>query len=160
MRVMFSKELASLFHRDLTRLSQELQAFPDDVLLWMTTPGISNSAGNLTLHLEGNLREYIGRQLGGVAYTRQREEEFTANGLSRLELVARIHDVRTIIPRVLEGLSEQSLQSTYPEKVLDTDMTTQQYLLHLYGHFSYHLGQIDYARRIFAKNGAVKFATL
>jgi hypothetical protein len=69
-------ELAALFRRDLNRLIQELRAFPSDEKLWAVLPGISNSAGNLILHLEGNLREYIGRQLGGVAYTRQRDLEF------------------------------------------------------------------------------------
>lgn len=70
-------ELAALVRRDLTRLLQQLQAFPNEAALWQTVPGISNSAGNLVLHLDGNLREYVGRQLGGLPYQRQRNLEFS-----------------------------------------------------------------------------------
>ena len=75
--------LAALFSRDLTRLVQELQAFPSDESLWERAPGVKNSAGNLVLHLEGNLREFVGRQLGQVAYKRARDQEFAPNGVSR-----------------------------------------------------------------------------
>lgn len=58
-------ELSHLFRRDLARLQQEVNAFNDDQGLWLRLPGVENTAGNLVLHLEGNLREFIGRQLGG-----------------------------------------------------------------------------------------------
>ena len=61
---MLATELAALFARDLRRLQQQLDAFPDDATVWATAPGVTNSAATLALHLEGNLREYIGRQLG------------------------------------------------------------------------------------------------
>jgi hypothetical protein len=60
----FTKDLAALFNRDLSRLNQQIEAFPDDETLWRTLPGITNSAANLALHIEGNLKEYIGRQYG------------------------------------------------------------------------------------------------
>lgn len=60
----FSNGLSMLFRRDLTRLNQQIEAFPDDASLWSVLPGITNSAGNLVLHLEGNLKEFVGRQLG------------------------------------------------------------------------------------------------
>ncbi len=65
---MLATELSALFVRDLERLIQELQAFPDTASVWKTAPGVTNAAGTLALHLEGNLREYIGRQLGQIAY--------------------------------------------------------------------------------------------
>ncbi len=101
-------ELAAPFHRDLTRLLEEISAFPGEDLLWRKLPGISNSAGHLMLHLEGNLREYIGRQLG--------------------------------------GLSRQP--STY------------QFLVSLSGHLNYHLGQIDYLRRVLTASGPVPFTQI
>jgi hypothetical protein len=57
----FSDELARQFKNNLLRLHQQVKAFPDDAALWRVPPGVANAAGNLTLHLEGNLRAFKGR---------------------------------------------------------------------------------------------------
>src|ERR1700689_3650762 len=123
--------LAALFSRALMRLIQELQAFPSDELLWQRAPGVKNSAGNLVLHLEGNLREYIGRQLGDVAYMRARDQEFALGGLSREELVRRMEQVKGLVAKVVAGLSDAGLASGYPEDVLQTPLSTHDFLVHL-----------------------------
>ena len=150
-------ELISLFTRDLRRVAQEIEAFPTDESLWQTAPGVTNSAGNLALHLEGNLREYIGRQLGGIAYTRQRPLEFSTTGLTRADVAARIDAVReTVIP----ALAKADLDALFPENVLGQPLTTRQFVLHLLGHLNYHLGQIDYLRRMNTGDGAIKLTGL
>ena len=150
-------ELISLFTRDLRRVAQEIEAFPTDESLWQTAPGVTNSAGNLALHLEGNLREYIGRQLGGIAYTRQRPLEFSTTGLMRADVAARIDAVReTVIP----ALAKADLDALFPENVLGQPLTTRQFVFHLLGHLNYHLGQIDYLRRMNTGDGAIKLTGL
>ncbi len=144
------KSLAALFRRDLSRLMQQLAGFPDGEAVWATPPGVTNSAGNLALHIEGNLREYIGRQLGGLPYDRNRPLEFTLTGLRRAELVSRIGEVSSAIPAIVESLSQDRLEAEYPEVVLDAPMSVQEFLMHLYGHLNWHRGQIDYLRRILA----------
>src|SRR5580704_10437509 len=104
-----TKGLAALFSRDLTRLIQELEAFPTDETLWQRAPGVKNAAGNLVLHLEGNLREYVGRQLGGVAYSRQRDQEFAQHGMSRGDLVRRMGEVKDLVATVVSGLADHEL---------------------------------------------------
>jgi hypothetical protein len=153
-------ELAALFRRDLTRLIQQLEAFPNDEILWQCAPGTTNSAGNLVLHLEGNLREYIGRQLGGVPYIRARSDEFATAALPVVDLLKRMESVRQLVPEVLMALSAEQLQATYPENVLGVPLSTQQFLMSLLGHLNYHLGQIDYARRILSHGTAVAYAGL
>ena len=157
---MLSTELAALFGRDLERLTQELEAFPDTASLWQIAPGVTNAAGTLALHLEGNLREYIGRQLGGIEYTRDRPLEFSQRGVEQQELLARIEAVQAMVPRVIEALSEQQLAATYPEQVLAKPIPTRQFLIHLSGHLNYHLGQIDYLRRFATQNGALNLVNL
>ena len=157
---MLSTELAALYARDLKRLIQELTAFPDSASLWQIAPGVTNAAGTLALHLEGNLREYIGRQLGGIEYVRDRPLEFSKRGLEQQDLIARIEAVRAAIPPVIEALSEEQLAAIYPEQVLSAPITTRQFLIHLNGHLNYHLGQIDYLRRITTGNGAITLAGL
>lgn len=153
-------ELAALFARDLTRLGQELRAFPDGESLWAVARGVANSAGTLALHLEGNLREYVGRQLGGIAYTRDRPREFSARGLARDELIERADALRAAIPPVIAALAPRSLEEPYPEPYNGATLSKRQYLLHLLTHLNYHLGQIDYLRRFTTGEGALELARL
>jgi hypothetical protein len=153
-------ELAALYRRDLAKVIQQLEAFPDGPALWQLAPGVTNSAGNLALHLEGNLREFIGRQLGDVAYQRRREQEFAAKGVPPAKLIAALEDVAELIPRVIGSLSDQVLAAPYPSQVVGGYASTQQFLLHLLGHLNYHLGQIDYLRRFLTRGGVVDYAAL
>lgn len=149
-----STELSALFRRHLARLGRQLDAL-DDVRLWEVRPGVTNSAGNLLLHLNGNLREYIGRQIGGVPYVRDRAREFAATGVPRSEMTASITELATLIPGVLERVPEARWSETYPEDVLGEPLTHRQFVVHLFGHLHYHLGQIDYLRRVLTGDGAL-----
>jgi hypothetical protein len=153
-----TKDLAALFDRDLAKLNREIAAFPDNAMLWRTLPGITNSAGNLALHLEGNLMEFIGRLLGQIAYSRKREMEFSLKGIGKDELAARIAELQRKIPAVVAGLTSEQIEMEYPQVVFDKAMSTQQFLIHLYGHLNWHLGEIDYLRRILTGDGAVQRA--
>ncbi len=155
-----AKELADLFRRDIARLGQQVNGFPDDSTLWAILPGTTNSAGNLALHVEGNLREYIGRQLGGVPYERRRPLEFSSTGLTRGELAGRVTALQTLIPEIVLGLTEQVLDAPFPEEVLGIPLSTRQFVIHLLGHLNYHLGQIDYLRRIVTEGTAIPPVTL
>lgn len=155
-----AEELAALFERDLTRCLQQLSDWGDSESIWQTPPGVANSAGNLVLHLEGNLREFVGRILGGLDYERKRDLEFSSRGLPALELIRRIEEARSIVPAVVAGLSGDVLDSVYPGNPLGTPLSTRQFLVHLLGHLNYHLGQIDYLRRVSTGRGAVEYARL
>jgi Protein of unknown function (DUF664) len=155
-----AKNLALLFRRDLSRLIQQIDAFPDDETLWRPLPGIANSAGNLALHIEGNLREYIGRQIGKLPYKRMRELEFSSKGLPREELRSRVEQLGDSIPSIVGELSSEQMQMEYPEVVLEKPLSTQEFLVHLYGHLNWHLGQVDYLRRALSGNEAIERARL
>ena len=157
---MLAHELAALYTRDLTRLVQEISAFPDTATLWQTRAGITNSAGNLALHLEGNLREFIGRLLGKHDFTRDRPREFSDSGIEQRDLVARLSAVRDEIPLVVANLSAEELEAVYPQPHGGATLSTRQMLIHLDGHLNYHLGQIDYLRRVLTGEGAISFAEL
>jgi hypothetical protein len=157
---MLSIELATLFERDLARLIQELRAFPDTAAIWKTAPGVTNAAGTLALHLEGGLRHFIGWRLGKIAYTRDRPLEFSARGVERDEIIARLEAVKASIPKVIASISEADLDAIDPKNGTDKPMTVRQWLIHLYGHLGYHLGQVDYLRRVVTGNGAIELAQL
>lgn len=153
-------DLSELFRRDLTRLAQEIEAFPSEESLWATLPGITNPAGNLALHLEGNLREYVGHLLGGVEYNRDRPREFRGKNVPQAELVSRVKNLSPLIPDIIAKLTDEQLDSIYPEPHWGSPRVTRLFLLHLFGHLSYHLGQIDYLRRALTGAGAIGFVQL
>ena len=138
----------TLFHRDIDRLYKEIESYTDEAVIWQHAEGISNPAGNLCLHLIGNLNEYIGRQIGQIPYQRDRPLEFSDTGISQKELLSRIEATQKVIVKAISTLTDTQLSEKYPENVLGYDMTNLYFLVHLSGHLNYHLGQINYHRRI------------
>ncbi len=149
-----SHEFSALFTRDLARLVRQLEAL-DAPRLWQVLPGATNSAGNLMLHLSGNLREFIGRQLGGVPYVRNRAHEFAAKDVSRSAVMAELTELAVLVPGVLARMPDGRWSDRFPEDVLGEPLTNRQFVMHLYGHLNYHLGQIDYLRRVLTGDGAL-----
>lgn len=145
---MNQEELNQLFQRDLQKLGEELSAYSDERRLWVIDHEIANSAGNLALHLFGNLRTYIGLDLGGIPYVRDREREFAARGVAREALLAELEKVKTVVSASLLGLDLPRLGELSTHAFFGYQMTIGYFLIHLYGHFNYHLGQINYHRRL------------
>jgi hypothetical protein len=145
---MIKESIEQLLKRDIKKLKQEIADYEDEAQMWKTVEGISNSAGNLCLHLIGNLNTYIGATLGGTDYVRQRELEFSSKDIPRYLMIENIDKVLVIINETFENISDEQLQEIYPAEVLGYPMTTLYFLIHLQAHLNYHLGQINYHRRI------------
>jgi len=143
--------LAELFERDLTKALEELKAYAKEENLWLVEGEITNTAGNLFLHICGNLRHFIGSVLGDSGYIRRREDEFGLKNVKRSEIQAELKTTRKMLSEVLPSLSEEQLDSPFPINVFGKEMTTRFFLIHLYGHLNYHLGQINYHRRLLDK---------
>ncbi len=148
---MLTDILIEIYERDLNKLRDEIEQFPNEDALWKTGPGITNSAGNLCQHLTGNLQHFFGAVLGGSGYVRDRDAEFASRGKSKAELIADIDAATTSVRDTLGKLSADDLAKPYPIEVFDRPMTTAYFLTHLSTHFNYHLGQINYHRRLLAK---------
>ena len=140
--------ISQLLQRDLEKLKQELLLYLDETLIWKTVAGISNSAGNLCLHLVGNLNIYIGAELGQSGYIRNREQEFSQKDIQRDELIRKIENTILVVAKVLQHLPDEALAQEYPLLVLKEKTSTGYFLTHLAVHLGYHLGQINYHRRI------------
>jgi uncharacterized damage-inducible protein DinB len=137
-----------LLNRDLDAVRQEIAAYPDDESLWRVEPGISNSGGTLALHLAGNLRHFIGAALGESGFVRDRPTEFSTRGLSRDAVIAELADAQQQVATALMQVDLERLDDTLTEPVMNTRPTQMVFLLHLCTHLSYHLGQVDYHRRL------------
>lgn len=140
--------LIQIFNRDIEKLKLEIESFDDQKNLWITKGEISNSAGNLCLHLIGNLNHFIGAVIGDSDYVRNRDAEFASKNIESEELVNMIRDTGNVVSSALKNFDKNKLTSIYPIQVFGNDMTYQFFLIHLTTHLSYHLGQINYLRRV------------
>lgn len=147
---MITKHLIPLFQKDLDKLKEEISLYPKDELLWQVSEGIANSGGNLCLHLTGNLQHYIGSVLGDSGYVRNRDAEFRVKNVPRSKLLEDIDTTRTVVTDTLEQLSKNDLQKDYILPVLDEKTNTSYFLIYLLSHLNYHIGQINYHRRMIA----------
>ena len=145
---MLIETLKSLFDRDLNKLKVEIESYQNEDQIWAIDKNISNSAGNLCLHLIGNINTYIGAELGKTGYVRNRPLEFLLKDIPRSELITKIEDTIAVVNNALNGLTEKDLEEIYPQIVFEKEMTTGFFLVHLSTHLAYHLGQINYHRRL------------
>ena len=145
---MMIETLKTLLNRDLNKLKNEIEAYRNEKNLWKVEKYIDNSAGNLCLHLIGNLNAYIGAEIGKTNYIRNRPIEFTLKGISKAELIDNIEKTKIIIATALDNLTEAQLENEYPILVFESKTSTGYFLIHLATHLAYHLGQINYHRRL------------
>ena len=142
--------LSEIYERDLDKLKTQIESYPDEESLWKTDGQILNSAGNLCLHLSGNLQHFFGAVIGGTGYERDRDLEFADKQVSRKTLVAGIEAARESVVSTLRKMTAEDYEKIYPLEVYGKPMTTGFFVTTLATHFNWHLGQIDYHRRLLA----------
>lgn len=145
---MLQSDLLEFFTRDLRKLKEEIAAYRDENDLWVVRGEIANSAGNLCLHLVGNLQHFIGATLGHTGYVRQRELEFSTKNVPRQALLDAVDETILMIETTLQRLGEADFEQNYPLEKHGQVLTTGHMLLHLLTHLNYHLGQVNYHRRL------------
>jgi len=143
-----------MYKRDLAKVKAEIELYPNEADLWRIDGEILNSAGTLCLHIAGNLRHFFGAVLGESGYVRDRDGEFSARGVSRAELLAGVDAALADVSATLAELTDEDLERTYPIEVFGSPMKTGFFLTHLATHLNWHLGQINYHRRLLAASGS------
>jgi len=149
---MLRESLLEIFERDLNKLKYEISLYEDEKSLWIVKKETRNSAGNLCLHLIGNLNHFVGAELGQTGYIRNRENEFEAKNKSAKVLINYIENTIEIVKHTLENLTPEDLKKDFPQQKHGKIVKTDFMLLHLISHFNYHLGQINYHRRLIVES--------
>jgi len=145
---MDARTIRQLLVRDLDTLERELAAYPDDAAVWREAPGVTNVGGTLALHLCGNLRHFVGAVLGGTGYERDRPAEFARRDVPRDVILAEVRAARADVAAALNALDPARLDAPYPLAFGENRLPTGLFLAHLATHLAFHLGQIDYHRRL------------
>ena len=148
MTTTLTAHLAGIMARDLRAARREIESYPDEATVWKAAPGTTNPGGSLARHLAGNLRHFIGAVLGSDGYVRDREAEFSGTPMPRSDVLGELDAAVATVEAVLPTLSPEVLAAPFPAAVGGHTVNTQDFLIHLTAHLSYHLGQLDYHRRI------------
>lgn len=142
------KELLDSFIHHLDLLKKEIEQYPSDESMWVVAEGISNSGGNLTRHLVGNLNHFVGFAIGNTGYVRNRPLEFSIKDLPKSQLFQDIEETKKMLSEVIPNLN---LDEDYPPEMWGKEMSVKESLIKLVTHLAYHLGQVNYHRRLLAK---------
>lgn len=141
-------ELVALYDRDLKNLKREIESYRSDSQIWKVSEGINNSGGNIFLHLMGNLNTFFGAVYGNTGYIRDRPSEFSSKDIPREKLLQMLDEIHPIVLSVLEKFPIEKLTDIYPIKIFEEEKTNGYIFIHLETHLAYHLGQINYHRRL------------
>ena len=141
-------ELVALYDRDLKNLKKEIESYRSDSQIWEVREGINNSGGNIFLHLMGNLNTFFGAVYGKTGYIRDRPAEFSSKDIPREKLLQMLDEIHPIVLSVLEKFPIEKLTDIYPIKIFEEEKTNGYIFIHLETHLAYHLGQINYHRRL------------
>jgi uncharacterized damage-inducible protein DinB len=145
---MFVEDLRRMILRDVSSLRDELMAYESDAQVWKILPGTRNSAGTLVLHLVGNVQHFFGAVLGRTGYVRDRDAEFSRRDVPRAELAAEVDRAVAAAHEGLAALREEDVERPYPGELAGHTWPSGLLLFHMATHLTYHLGQIDYHRRV------------
>jgi uncharacterized damage-inducible protein DinB len=99
----------------------------------------------------GNLNNYIGAILGNTGYVRNRPAEFSEKNTKEF-LIKSLEETTEMVKNVILSIDSDVFNQVYPDNVFGHEMKTDYFLIHLVGHLNYHLGQINYHRRILCYN--------
>lgn len=143
-------ELLYFLLRDLDKFISEIEAFHPEAGLWRVEGEVTNCAGNLSLHIAGNLQHFIGATLGATGYMRDRDREFSEKNVPKSELLRQLHEARAVVEQVLGQMSSNQLSAVYPADYFGEGRSIAFVMLTLLAHLNYHLGQVNYLRRLLA----------
>jgi len=137
--------LAGFYERDIRKLIGEINLFKNEQNLWRTHGSIRNPAGNLALHLIGGSNYLFGTLLAKTGYVRNRDLEFTQKDVPRAEIVSQLEALILLIKNTLLTID---MDAEYPIMFDDARRTNTYVLTQLALHLNYHLGQVNYLRRV------------
>jgi len=145
---MISKQFLDIYTRDLNKLKEEIILYKKEEDLWALQGDVKNPAGTLVLHLVGNLKHFIGAVLGDTGFVRDRDLEFSKRNIPASMLLEEIDETIAVVNNVLSNLSDEQAIAEYPAENFGKGRTTIYALAQLTAHLNYHLGQVNYHRRM------------
>ncbi|MDP4263868.1 MAG: DinB family protein [Bacteroidota bacterium] len=119
--------------------------------VWQRPNEASNSAGNILLHLCGNMRQYIISALGNQPDTRERDKEFSTNGgYSKEDLQNKLVSTVSEVKNIISAVDENKLMKVH--SVQGFNYSGAGIIVHVTEHYSYHTGQVVFWTKLLTGN--------
>ena len=123
---------------------RELAAPLSDEQFWCKPFSFGNSFGHLVLHLTGNLNYYIGAQIAGTGYVRDRPREFAEGTRPSKESVLKaFDDAVAMVVRTIRSQSAEEWSAQYSAAGVDA-RDRFEIALQCATHLHHHIGQMMY----------------
>ncbi len=148
---MLKETLIQIYEADITKVIGEIEKYENEEDVWKLAEGITNSGGNLALHLIGNIKHFFGANLGNTGYVRERDSEFADKDVSRKQIITGLEEASQVLRDALKGLSDEQFEAEYPEEIFGGGHKTSSIAIYMLSHLNYHLGQINYHRRLLSR---------
>jgi len=136
------------FERKYREAAKTIRALVEpltDEQIWTRPYPYGNTIGHLLLHLTGNLSYYIGAEMGGTGYVRNRPLEFSDTiHHPKAELLAKFDAAIATVAAVLQKQSESDWSTAYTAKGMEDGGDRFTAFLRCAAHISHHTGQIIY----------------
>lgn len=143
---LFRKNARSYFDEYLPRIVRCLELLSEEEIWWRPNAA-SNAAGNIVLHLCGNVRQWITSGLGGAPDARERDKEFAEQGpVPRRVLIRQLKKTVEEASKTIEDLSAEAFRREFA--IQGYRVSGLAAISHVYEHFSYHTGQIIYLTKM------------
>ena len=135
-----------LLDQSWPRLRSCVESLTDDQIWWRPNPE-SNSIGNLNLHLNGNVTQWIINSFTHADDRRDRPAEFSrTEGIPREALVAMLSATMERVSNVLAQVTEADLQAKLDIQGYHT--TGLEAIYHVVEHFALHFGQVAWITKM------------
>lgn len=137
-----------LYINYLDQLKEEISAYKTETIIWQPAGTTNNSPGNLAMHICGNLKHNLGAVILGNGYVRNREHELSQKDTPRAVILSEIESTKEVVREVFEFLKPADYIKPYSGDAFGEGQTIGSVIVRLSFHFAYHLGQINYHRRL------------
>src|SRR6185295_2819888 len=145
---MLQQYIADQYEAALLQLKNEINSYTHKENVWRIENQIANSGGTLAWHLIGNLNHFIGAALGNTGYVRQRDKEFSDRNIPTSKLMKEVYELTYRVKNIVANLTDEQLYADFPLKDGKSGKITVERLVYLLAHLQYHVGQINYHRRL------------
>jgi len=148
------KTVASAFSTHFEKHAAALHALAaplSESQFWTKPFVFGNSFGHLVLHLTGNLNYYIGAQIAGTGYVRDRPLEFSdGSPPSKADALKRFDEAIGMVLRTIKNQSEEDWSKAYSGAGADARSRFEM-IMQCDSHLQHHIGQMMYISFAFKK---------
>ncbi|HET8963143.1 MAG TPA: DUF1572 family protein [Chitinophagales bacterium] len=146
-----NSDFTTILSQGIDKIISELNQYENEMDIWEIDGEIKNSAGNLAIHLSGSINYFIGAVMAKNGYVRNRDAEFSEKNISREKMISELNTTKTMMEEFISQQDADFYNAIFPLQTFGENRSNHYALMIMAVHLNYHLGQINYHRRLIGK---------